>query len=125
MRERYYRVGVSIWTQPWDESTRLAALYLLTCPHRTTEGLFRLPIEYAATDLGWPARRFAKALGELVADGFIEHDPDAQVVLIVNALKWQAPQNPNQATAAVRVLRTLPATPLLTRLYQLAEQFSA
>ena len=102
---RYYRVGPSFWSDPavvaLSDDGRLLALYLLTCPHRTSEGLFRLPKAYATADLQWSMERLAEPFGQLLANGFIEYDVDAQVCLIVAALKWQAPVNENVAKAAV------------------------
>jgi hypothetical protein len=120
MARRFYRVGPSIWLEPWDDDTRSVAFYLLTSSHRTTEGLFRLPLEYARTDMRWTMKRFEGAFAKLLAAGFIEHDREAQVVLLVNALKWQAPANPNQIKAAVKAVAELPASPLLIRLLALA-----
>lgn len=120
---RYYRVSPEFWTDHrWDDDTRLAGLYILTCPHRTTEGIFRLPLDYAASDLAWTVKRFRKAFERLRADGFIEYDDDAQVCLIVKALRWQAPTNPNQVKAAMKALSSLPPTPLLDRFGSLAER---
>jgi hypothetical protein len=113
--DRYYRVGPAIWLEHWADDERLAAFYLLTSPHRSTEGLYRLPLSYAAEDMGWTVKRFSKALDRLISDGFVSYDASAQVVFIHQALKWQAPQNPNQIKAAVKALRQLPATPLLNR----------
>lgn len=125
-RHRYYRVSPAFWADhpDWSDDARLVALYVLTCPHRTTEGLFRMPLAYAREDLGWPAKRFAKAFDQLIADGFVEYDEQASVCLIVKALKWQAPENPNQAKAAVNAIGGLPATHLLTRLQTLAQTHS-
>lgn len=121
MIRRYYRVGPTIWTDhAWDEETRYAAFYVLTCEHRTVEGLFRLPISYAAHDLGWTTKRVLKAFALLEADDFIEYDYDANVCLIVSALKWQAPKTANHITAALRSLEALPATRLTMRFGQLA-----
>jgi hypothetical protein len=119
----YNRVEHTIWLQPWDNDVRLLAFYLLTCEHRTTEGLYRLPLAYVAEDLGWPQAKVAKRFQVLVAAGFVEHDPNAQVVLIVKALERQRP-NPNQAIAAIKKLRLLPQTPLRRRFYALAEASS-
>lgn len=125
MTGRYYRVSPAFWIDhDWDDDTRLAALYVLTCPHRNTEGLFRMPLTYAATDLGWAARRFEKALRRLISDCFVEYDRDASVCLIVNALKWQTPDNPNQVKAAMKAVRQLPETPLLNRFRTLAATHS-
>lgn len=124
---RYYRLSPKFWSDPmvigWDDDTRLLALYLLTCPHRTTEGLFRLPRLYALADLGWSTERFDEGFRRLQDDGFIEWDPAAQVVLIVKALQWQSPDNPNMVKAALRQLAMVPETPLKARFRQLAERF--
>lgn len=118
--ETYHRIGSRIWLEGWDDDTMLVAFYLLTNEHRTTEGIYRLPLAYGAADRGWGMKRFRKAFDKLVTDGFIEYDEDAQVVLIVNALKWQQPANPNQCVYAVKKLKALPPTGLLERFEVLA-----
>lgn len=124
---RYYRLSPKFWSDPmvlaWDDDTRLVALYLLTCPHRTTEGLFRLPRLYAVADLGWTAERFDQAFQNLLRDGFAEWDESAQVVLIVKALVWQSPDNGNMVKSAVRQLAMVPETPLKARFRALAERY--
>lgn len=119
--ETYSRVGSRIWLEHWDDDTMLTALYLLTNEHRTTEGIYRLPLEYGATDRRWPLKRFRQAFANLLTDGFVEYDEDAKVVLILNALKWQQPANPNQRKSAVKKLRALPPTPLLRRFEELVQ----
>jgi len=128
----YNRIDPKFWTDPdvagWSDDAKLLALYLMTCPHRTTEGLFRLPKPYAQADLQWSAERLAEPFAELLADrsgqpGFIAYDERAQVVLIRNAMKYQAPQNDNQVTAALRGLEALPPTFLTCEFRRLAERF--
>lgn len=125
-RERYYKVGPAFWTdnRHWRDDDRLCALYILTSPHRNTEGLFRLPVAYVAADLGWQDRRVRRALDQLVADDFIGYDYEAGVVLIVKALKWQQPLNPNGVKAAVKALDAVPPTVLASRFRELAERFA-
>lgn len=120
--ESYHRIGSRIWFEPWDDDTMITAIYLLTNTHRTSEGLYRLPLEYAATDRRWPLKRFRKAFDHLLADGFVEYDDQSQVVLIVKALSWWQPANPNQRKAAAKKLRSLPRTHLLARWYALAQE---
>jgi hypothetical protein len=121
---RYYRVSPRIWSVTrWSENARLLALYLLTCPHRTVEGLFRLPKAYIQADLEWSPQRLAEPLRELSEDGFIEYDEDAQVVLILKALKYQAPANPNGVTSALRQLEEVPESPLDQRFHQMAQRY--
>lgn len=118
----YYRVSPSIWTEPWAEETRTLALYLLTCQHRSTEGLFRLPVPYIQVDLGWPARRIETHLKKLEEAGFLLRSGD--VILIKKALKHQAPVNPNQVKHALSAIETVPATVLDKEFLALAERFS-
>lgn len=119
--DRYYRVSPRIWLEDWTDDARTVAFYVLTSPHRTTEGLFRMPLDYAATDMGWTRKRFDKAFSELLTDGFVEYDWNTSVCLIVNALRYQSPQNPNQVKAAVKAIGQLPPTGLLDRFRTLAE----
>lgn len=125
---RYYRISPRFWSDPdvqrWSDDAKLLAFYLLTCEHRTTEGLFVLKKKYAQADLEWDKERFGKAFGELLETGFAHYDEEAQVCLIVNALKYQPPQNENQAKYAVKQLLALPATPLTCIFKQLVERFS-
>lgn len=124
--DRYYKVGPAFWTDhaAWTDDERLLGLYVLTCPHRSTEGLFRLPVAYMAADLRWQEKRVRRALATLVAHDFIAYDDQAGVVLIVKALKWQQPSNPNGVKAAVKALRAVPPTVLATRFRGLAERFA-
>ena len=125
---RYYRVSPKFWSSAerlgWDEETRLLALYILTCDHRTTEGLFRLPKQYICADMEWSAQRLAQPFQRLCNDGFIEYDDDAKVMLIVKALAYQAPSNPNGVTAALRALKMVPETRLDSRFYELSQRYS-
>lgn len=95
-------------------------MYILTSPHRNTEGIFRMPLTYAATDLGWPVKRLERVVKRLEQDKFIAYDRAAHVCLILNALKWQGPENPNQVKAAVRAVAELPPSPLVNRFRTLA-----
>jgi hypothetical protein len=124
---RYYRVAPKFWSRAeqrgWDDDTKLLALYLLTCPHRTTEGLYRLPLKYAQADLEWSPQRLGERLQRLTDDGFCDYDHDAGVVLILGALKYQACANPNMAQAAVKRLAELPETRLRATFQRLVERF--
>lgn len=112
----YHRVYSRLWVNPayrsCSEDGRHALVYLLTCPHRNTEGLFRLPIPLAAYDLGWQHDRTGTALAELEATGFIAIDRDTDLVWLVNAVKWNAPRGPKQIKGAVNVLAEVPSSPL-------------
>lgn len=122
-RETYYRVSPSLWRDFTTDDTRLMATYLLTCKHRTTEGLFVLPMGYIVTDLDWPDRRVRKAFAAILDHGLVRYDETSRVCLIVNALKRQPPANDNVAKSAIKKLIGLPDSPLLDDFYRLAEEY--
>jgi len=132
----YKRVSPRFWAEAqadgWSDDMKMLALYLLTCEHRTTEGLYRLPVEYMAADLSgadglgadlagaWSPERVRAALARLTDDGFVRYDHAARVVFLPRALAYQAPENPNQRRAAIKSLRALPETPLLAAFLEAA-----
>lgn len=122
----YARVYRKVWNDPafrsWSSDAQLLFLYLLTNEHGTTEGLYRLPKAYVAHDLGWSPKRLAEPFGELLAAGSVQYDDDAEVVLIMKALEYQQPENPNQAIAAARKVAALPPTPLTSTFVLLAQR---
>lgn len=121
----YWRVSPKIWLHnSWDDRVKLLALYILTCPHRTTEGLFRLPKQYICADLGWDMEALAKPFARLIQDGFIEYDEENQVMFICKALKYQRPDNPNQQQAAINKLSQLPPTPLWPKFLAAAQAYA-
>lgn len=121
----YWRVSPKLWTEDFGSvDARTLMLYLLTCQHRSAEGLFRLPRSYVTADLGWTPKRFVAALTELIKGGYVDYDDQHQVCLILKALKYQAPQNPNQVTYAVRALNDLPPSRLDKRFGEQAKRFS-
>ena len=122
------RVAKSFWTRSarqWSDDEKLLALYLLTGPHHTLERFYRLPVGYVVDDLGWPAARVRKVMGSLEACEFAAYDRDAQVVLVVKGLAYQAPKGDKQITGALRVLAEVPPTPLLGRFLEAAEEHAA
>jgi len=102
---RYNRIPVSYWTaEPtshWPERIKLASLYLLTCPHRHMEGIFKLPPQYACADLHWSMKSWKTAIVVLETSGFLKWDSSTNVVLIIDALRYQIPENPNQIESVI------------------------
>jgi hypothetical protein len=110
----HYRISPKFWLKArqrgWSDAHTTFALYLLTCEHRTLEGLYRLPRAYMASDLGWPARKVDEALAAVAGAGFAVYDDEAEVVLIPKALKHQAPSTENHVKGAMSQLERLPRT---------------
>lgn len=112
----HYRVSPKFWLKArhreWTDAQTTLALYLLTCEHRNLEGLYRLPKPYIAADLGWPVKKVEDASSVIFASGFALYDPDAEMVLIPNALKHQSPSTENQIKGAIAQLERIPRTSL-------------
>jgi hypothetical protein len=112
----HYRVSPKLWPKArrrgWSDQELMLALYLLTCEHRNLEGLYRLPRQYIAADLGWVGRKVDDALSALCSYGFVQYDDEAQVVLIPKALKHQAPSTENQIKGAITQIERIPRTSL-------------
>lgn len=123
---RHNRVYPSFWINNlhWSDDAKLLGLFLLTGPHRRTEGIYRLPVGYMAGDLGWTEKRARAALDELLADEFVAYDEKVSVLFICKALKHQGIDNPNQIKAAIKALKELPKTELTTAFAKAAQLFS-
>jgi hypothetical protein len=119
---RYHRVPTSFWmlSRDWEDRLRNLGLYVQTCEHRTGEGLYRLPLAYVGADLAWPTGVPARQMRNLVTTGFVKYDERAEVVLLLDALKIQAPSTEKQILGAVTRLKAVPPTALLADLYSLA-----
>lgn len=124
---RYQPILTSIWTDEkftkFNDVQKVLWMYLLTCPHSNMLGLYRLPVGYAVSDLHWSSERFQERFGELLQEQFLEWDEEGQIVLIKNHLKHRPLENQNQVKAAIKVLDTIPRTPLFSSLLSMVERF--
>jgi hypothetical protein len=104
----YHGVHTMFWaeTRAWADDERVCALFLLTCEHRRTEGLYRLPSVYAAHDMGWTVARFEGALALLQQRGWVIREDDW--VMLSNGLRWNAPKGEPQEKGAARVVENVP-----------------
>ena len=91
------------------DDARMLAAYLLTSPHTTSLGAFRLPDAYACEDLGWVSERFRNGLETLSRVGFIKYDAATKWVWIVKFLEFNRPANPNIWKAIVKAAGGVPA----------------
>ncbi|MFW5980355.1 MAG: hypothetical protein ACOCQ2_03225 [Halanaerobiales bacterium] len=127
MKYRYNKISIKFWTDEkvlqWDSDTRLLALYLLTCPHKNTEGFYRLPKQYICADLNWDQKRLIKPFAKLLDEGFIKYDKRVNILFITEALKYQAPENPNQEKSAINKLKELPETDLIYDFIDKAKEY--
>lgn len=111
MRE-YGKVHTTFWSSPTiralSEDGRTLAFYLLTSPHSTSAGVFRLPDGYVCEDLQWSSERVSEGFRELFAKGFANRCGTTKWVWIVKHFDWNPPENPNQRKAAAKIAQSIP-----------------
>lgn len=110
----YGKVHTTFWSsgtlKALDADAKLLALYLLTSPHTTMTGAFRLPDAYACEDLGWDTQRFRNSIETLSDVGFVKVDSATRWLWIVNFTRFNKPENPNVRKAAIRAAEAIPAS---------------
>lgn len=125
---KYQRFFARFWQDAerrgWPDHQKLLGAYLLTCPHRTSEGLFWLPHGYTAQDLGWSIERVSEGYSALIEVGFCAYDDTSETVLLVKALKYDAPAGSKQIAGAINRLADVPPTPLFAQLRDAAATYS-
>ncbi|MEB7500027.1 hypothetical protein NGC23_07465 [Leclercia pneumoniae] len=108
----YGKVHTSFWISDGmrrvSDDARLLALYLLTGQHTNMIGCFRLPDGYVSEDLNWNSERVLKGFDELSKNGFATRDSASKWVLILNFMRWNPVENPNQGIAALRLFAQVP-----------------
>lgn len=108
----YGKVHTTFWSsstmRKLSEDGRMLALYLLTSPHSTIAGVYRLPDGYVCEDLQWSSERVAKGFAELLANGFANRCETTKWVWICKHLDWNQPENPNQRKSALKVALAIP-----------------
>lgn len=92
----------------WSDGAKLAAVYLLTSPHANLVGIYYLPADYAAVDMGMEVGDVVKAFGELATHDFIAYDRESQWVWVRQFVAWNAFESPKVSISAARTLATLP-----------------
>ncbi|MEF8689408.1 UNVERIFIED_CONTAM: hypothetical protein NO986_18245 [Comamonas sp. A-3] len=109
----YGKVHTAFWSSSsigeLSEDARMLALYLLTCPHGTIAGVFRIPDGYACEDLKWSSERVAEGFTELFRKGFANRCETTKWVWVVKHFDWNPLENPNQRKSAVKVALQIPA----------------
>jgi hypothetical protein len=108
----YGKVHTSFWSssniRELSEDGRALALYLLTCPHGTIAGVFRLPDGYACEDMQWTPERVSKGFAELLSNGFANRCGTTKWAWVTKHLEWNPPENPNQRKAIAKVAGSVP-----------------
>ncbi|MBM5573691.1 hypothetical protein [Deefgea sp. CFH1-16] len=128
---RYRQVKTSIWSDTkfrslsaMQPSGQALWLYLLTGPHtKIIPGLFRLGRAALAEELNWDLADLDRVLAELIEQGMVKVDFDVRLVWLPNAIKHNAPANPNVIIGWTSDIGELPECALKTEALQHFEQF--
>jgi hypothetical protein len=129
MPSTYAAVSTRMWNanlRRCSVEARLVRAYIATCPGRTTEGLFPLPLGYANADTGLSEEVISGALVELQEAHIIEWDPNREMVLDLEALEVAniRSESDNRVRGAIAQLRGLGDTPLKASLLRVADRYS-
>lgn len=128
MRE-YGKVATRFWTDPevlkLSPTAKMVFLYLLAGPETNLIGCFRVThMHVAASEVCSPDEAEA-ALVELAGTDLLEYDTEAKVVFLPNFLKYNPICNASSGKAALKALKTVPDSPLLSLVIpQLVEIFA-
>jgi len=123
----YVQINRKIWNtiqfRDLSRDARELFFYLTTCPHGNMIGCFVLRPGYALDDLQWGTdrERFMEPFRELLAQHLFKYDPKTEIVLDMEQIEKHPPINPNQVTAAIKIINSLPKTLLFQDLKLLAE----
>lgn len=108
----YGKVHTSFWSSDTlrglPDDAKFLALYLLTCQHGNMAGVFRVPLAYAAEDTGWSAERLRNGFETLSECGWLRRCERTGWLWVVNWLKWNRPDNPNQWKAVAKLIAQVP-----------------
>lgn len=109
----YGKVHTSVWSSPTiralSDDGKMLAFYLMTSPHSTIAGVFRLPDGYVCEDIKWAPERVSVAFAELLQQGFANRCETTKWVWVNKHLEWNPPENPNQRKSAAKVALGVPA----------------
>ncbi|MCD6039985.1 MAG: hypothetical protein K0S27_1385 [Gammaproteobacteria bacterium] len=108
----YGAIQTSFWgnveAQQLSDQAKLLIAYLLTGPHTTMLGCFRLPKGYIESDLQWERDKSESALSELSRNNFVSYDDSSGWLLIQNFLRFNPICNPRQGVCIQRLFSVVP-----------------
>lgn len=118
----YHRMWKSRRFRESSDDFKLATTCLLTHPHRISEGLYWLPLEQLALTLNWTHERTQAALAELIEAGFIAVDTENDLICLLKALWFEAPNGGPSVRGAANRLIGLPDSPLRSAFMEICRE---
>lgn len=113
MSRSYNIVRPRFWAwakeQGLSPAAREFALYALTSEHTNGIGCFRLPVAYAADDLGTVPGTVRRTISELAKVGFLRHDEATGWLFIPGFLDHNPIANSNVGKSLVPFVQAVPS----------------
>lgn len=108
----YGKVYKKIWNngrfQKLSEKAKFLYLYMITSPHCSVFGLFRLPIGYISGDLSWQPKTVLRYLRELQSASFLLWEQKSCLVIISSWLDHNPITSENQLKKGLAELSEIP-----------------
>jgi hypothetical protein len=108
----YSKVSPKLWRSPRyrgleSGDARLLYLFFLTCEHQSSAGCFRLPVAYAASDLGWAEERYGSARAALVEAELLVFDAGTDEYFVPRWFKHNPGTNAKHRKGIERLISEL------------------
>jgi len=119
---RYQKIHTKIWTDEkfvnLSRKAQFLFLYILTSPHSNALGAYVLPKAYICEDISYSLEQLQEPFKELLDKQLILYDESVKLIIIKNHLKHNTLENENQTKFVVKILASLPHSPLLSNLLE-------
>lgn len=109
MSREFSKVSPKVWRSnrfralPSDDA-RYLLLFVLTSPHQTSAGCFKMPDAYGSADMNWTVERFLAARLELVQANLLAFDEATDEYYLPGWLSFNKPMNASHQKAIVRLV---------------------
>jgi hypothetical protein len=111
MSRKFGLVDSGIWRsrklKGASDQTKLLCVYLISCPHGNSVGLFHIPLAYIQADLGWTEEQVRIHVSELVSRHILEFDFEYDLLRFVGWWQHNPIDNGKHASAVARQMAEL------------------
>src|SRR5260370_14225887 len=129
---RYRKIHIRMWgdsrfcelSSPNPSGKYLWVFLLSGPPTSNIPGLFRAGEMALAEELEWSLEGFRQAFAELSSRGLVKADWKARVVWVPNAIKYNAPENPNVVKSWRTAWDEIPECALKAEAYERLKAFT-
>ena len=129
---RYRKIDIRMWgdsrfcelSSPNPSGKYLWVFLLSGPPTSNIPGLFRAGEMALAEELEWSLEGFRQAFAELSSRGLVKADWKARVVWVPNAIKYNAPENPNVVKSWRTAWDEIPECALKAEAYERLKAFT-